>query len=83
LTLLKTAKPEGTDVTLHTLRHTWASRMAESGTELRTLMDLGGWSDLSMVQRYTHPGQHRATVERLASWNAAQAADILIPDTIH
>lgn len=41
-------------VTWHTLRHTWASWHAMSGTPVPVLRELGGWSTLSMVSRYTH-----------------------------
>jgi len=42
------------DVTLHTLRHTWATRMASEGVNVRTLQDLGGWKELAMLERYAH-----------------------------
>ncbi len=42
------------EVTLHTLRHTWATRMASAGVNVRTLQDLGGWKELAMVERYAH-----------------------------
>ena len=42
------------DFRFHDLRHTWASRMIEAGCDLRTLQELGGWKQLSMVERYTH-----------------------------
>lgn len=38
--------------TPHSWRHHWASWMVMSGCDLFTLMRLGGWSNLSMVQRY-------------------------------
>jgi integrase len=38
----------------HDLRHTWASWHAQRGTTLQALMELGGWSSYSMVQRYSH-----------------------------
>lgn len=38
----------------HDLRHTWASWHAQNGTDLRALMELGGWSSLAMVMRYAH-----------------------------
>jgi integrase len=41
-------------VTWHDLRHTWASWHAQAGTDLRLLMQLGGWSDIKMVLRYAH-----------------------------
>lgn len=43
-----------TDVSFHTLRHTWASRHVMNGTPLQALKELGGWSDLRMVLRYAH-----------------------------
>ena len=39
------------DVTFHTLRHSFASRLVMAGVDLPTVKDLGGWGDLSMVQR--------------------------------
>jgi integrase len=41
-------------VTPHTLRHTFASRLAMAGVDLRTLQELGGWQTLAMVHRYAH-----------------------------
>lgn len=41
-----------TGFTPHGWRHHWASWMVMSGADLFTLMRLGGWSSLSMVQRY-------------------------------
>ena len=43
-----------TDVTWHTLRHTWASWHAQAGTPLAVLQQLGGWSTYQMVLRYAH-----------------------------
>jgi len=38
----------------HDLRHTWASWMAQSGVSTHVLMKLGGWSSLTMLDRYAH-----------------------------
>jgi integrase len=52
---------------VHDLRHDWAHRMVMSGCDLRTLMDLGGWSSLRMVQRYAagSPGVAVEAIGRL------------------
>ncbi|MBZ2173408.1 site-specific integrase [Nitratidesulfovibrio sp. SRB-5] len=41
-------------VVFHTLRHTAATRMAQSGIPLRDLMDVGGWKTAAMALRYQH-----------------------------
>jgi integrase len=57
----------GTGISLHTLRHTFASRLVMSGADLRTVMEVGGWGDLSLVQRYSHlsPGHCEEALERI------------------
>ncbi len=54
-------------VTPHTLRHTFASRLAMAGVDLRTIQELGGWKNLKMVERYTHlvPDHKVAAIEKL------------------
>lgn len=42
------------DVTWHTLRHTWASWHVQAGTPLPVLKELGGWASMDMVMRYAH-----------------------------
>ena len=66
--LCRQVRLAGTGVSLHTLRHTFASRLVMAGVDLRTVQELGGWSDLSMVQRYAHvsPSHKAAAVERIA-----------------
>ncbi len=49
----------GEDVTPHVMRHTFASRLVMEGVDLRTVQELGGWSDLKMVQRYSHVDPRR------------------------
>jgi integrase len=41
----------------HDLRHTWASWHAQNGTPLMVLKELGGWQEISMIQKYAHLGQ--------------------------
>lgn len=39
----------------HTLRHTGASAMIAAGHSIRVVQLIGGWSNLRMLERYTHP----------------------------
>ena len=59
---------------LYDLRHTWATRAAESGIDLVTLAALLGHSKIQMVLRYAHPSQeHQArSVERMERFVAEQ-----------
>jgi integrase len=64
-------------VTLHTLRHTFASRLVMAGVDLLTVRELGGWGKkggLAMVERYAHvaAGHKREAVEALARGDRLQ-----------
>ena len=65
---------------LYDLRHTWATRAAESGIDLVTLAALLGHSKIQMVLRYAHPSQeHQArSVARLEQFNAARQMEALL-----
>lgn len=54
----------------HDLRHTAATRMAETGAEPSTIKDILGHSDLRMTDRYTHAveSRKRAALDRLAEY---------------
>ena len=39
----------------HTLRHTGASFMLAEGSSVGAVQEIGGWSSLRMLERYTHP----------------------------
>lgn len=41
-------------LTIHTTRHTCASKLASRGIPLQQIMVFGGWTSLSSVQRYLH-----------------------------
>ncbi len=53
--------------TPHTLRHTFASRLAMAGVGSVSLQQLGRWESLSMINRYAHlsPGHLTESLERL------------------
>lgn len=57
------------DLRLHDLRHTWASRLAMAGVDLLAIKELGGWKTLAIVQRYAHlsPDHKRQALGRLKS----------------
>ncbi len=57
------------DVTFHTLRHTFASQLAMSGIDLRTIQELMGHQSFEMVLRYAHlsADHKRQAVEALNS----------------
>jgi integrase len=63
---LDDAKLQG--VTPHTLRHTFASRLAMTAVGDRSLQALGRWKEPKRVQRYAHlsPQHLREAVERIA-----------------
>ena len=55
------------DVTPHTLRHTFASRLVMEGVDTRMVQELGGWKRIEMLERYAHLSDaHKAkAVEKL------------------
>lgn len=58
-------------VTLHTLRHTFASRLVLAGVKLRTVQKLGGWQTIGMLERYSHlAASHKVqAIEKLAAFH--------------
>jgi integrase len=59
-----------TDVTLHTLRHTFASHLVMQGVDLVTVQQLLGHSTVQMTMRYSHlsPDHKRAAITRLDTY---------------
>jgi len=55
------------ELRFHDLRHTFATNLVMSGTDLVTLKEILGHSDISMTVRYSHPsdGRKMGAVERL------------------
>ena len=56
----------------HSLRHTWASWLAQSGTPMNVLQEMGGWESPSMVRRYAHlsPAQFAGEAESIARFDS-------------
>lgn len=46
-------------ISFHCLRHTGASRMLAAGVDVKTVMEIGGWKNLKVLERYLHPGEDR------------------------
>jgi integrase len=60
----------GVKFLLYDLRHTFATRMAEFGTDIPTLAALLGHSSLRIVQRYIHPSAEHKRAAMAAYDNA-------------
>ena len=57
------------DITIHTLRHTFASHLANSGTPLLTIKDLLGHTDIKTTTIYAHlSNEHLQNAVRLMDY---------------
>lgn len=51
---IRTGREDG-GVSFHCLRHTGASRMLAAHVDVKTVMRIGGWKSLTVLNRYLHP----------------------------
>lgn len=56
----------------HRLRHTWATRLANSGMDAATLMELGGWKNWESMHQYVEISQKRVEEQYHVSMEKAK-----------
>lgn len=64
-------------ITFHQLRHTFCTRLADTGVPLHVIQDLAGHASIVMTRRYTHPGnklKQKAVELLLADQNQTETA---------
>jgi integrase len=68
----------------HDLRHTFASRLAMSSVDIRTIASLMGHKDLMMVMRYAHlsPEHELEAVSRLVGFGTSPKTDTATSNTV-
>jgi integrase len=76
---LKAAKIRPFEV--YSLRHTFLTRLGESGCDVWTLARIAGHSNISISQRYVHPSEDAVlnALSRLSGHNSGHSAENAIP----
>jgi integrase len=76
---LKAAKLRPFEV--YSIRHTFLTRLGESGCDVWTLARVAGHSNISISQRYVHPSEDAVlnALSRLSGHNSGHSAESVIP----
>ncbi len=74
--LLRRAGLDGSGLTPHSLRHSYATHLLRAQVDLETIRELMGHSSISVTGRYlaTDPSRKRAAVERLPEFSEREVA---------
>jgi integrase len=77
---LKLAKVRPFEV--YAIRHTFLTRLGESGCDVWTLARVAGHSNISISQRYVHPSEDAVlnALSRLGGHNSGHSAESVIPN---
>jgi len=77
---LKLAKVRPFDV--YSIRHTFLTRLGESGCDAWTLARIAGHSNISISQRYVHPSEDAVlnALSRLSGHNSGHSSENVIPE---
>jgi integrase len=77
---LKLAKVRPFEV--YSIRHTFLTRLGESGCDAWTLARIAGHSNISISQRYVHPSEDAVlnALSRLSGHNSGHSAENVIPE---
>lgn len=64
-------------MTPHSCRHGFATTMLHAGFDVKTVAEMGGWKDASIVlKHYAHALKDRTVTDAIFATNPAQSADI-------
>lgn len=67
---------------LYSLRHTFLTRLGESGCDVWTLARIAGHSNIAISQRYVHPSEDAflSAMSRLGGHNSGHTAKTALPE---
>ncbi len=67
---------------VYSIRHTFLTRLGESGCDVWTLARMAGHSNISISQRYVHPSEDAVlnALSRLSGHNSGHSAEKVIPE---